>query len=144
MAFPIDGAPLPSLLSAEGRAVRRNNSVGRVFPDIKIDFFALIGDYVYRMRGDAAMASTTDHEIRAIALSSGLGRSILAFDDDEILSLLRAAIQREGGQVAFAKHHSVNRTYLNMVLSGKRPMGDAIAEALGLRKVYVAEKNGGS
>jgi hypothetical protein len=90
------------------------------------------------------MASMTDHVIRAIALSSGLGRNVLAFDDDEILSLLRAAIQREGGQVAFAKYHRVNRTYLNMVLSGKRPMGDAIAEALGLRKVYVAEKNGGS
>ena len=50
------------------------------------------------------MASMTDHEIRAIALSSGLGRSVLAFDGDEILVLLRAAIQREGGQVAFAKH----------------------------------------
>jgi len=95
-------------------------------------------------RGDGPMTSMTDHEIRAIALSSGLGRSVLAFDDDEILLLLRDAIQREGGQVAFAKHHRVNRTYLNMVLSGKRPLGDAVAEALGLRKVYVAEKNGGS
>jgi hypothetical protein len=95
-------------------------------------------------RGDGPMASMTDHEIRAIALSGGLGRSVRAFNDDEILSLLRTAIQREGGQVAFAKHHSVNRTYLNMVLNGKRPMGDAIAEAVGLRKVYVAEKNGGS
>ena len=42
------------------------------------------------------MASMTDHEIRAIALSSGLGRSVLAFDGDEILVLLRAANQREG------------------------------------------------
>jgi hypothetical protein len=139
MAFPIDGAPLPSLLSAEGRAVRRNNGVGRVFPDIRIDFIALIGDYVYRMWGDAAMASMTDHEMRAIAFSSGLGRRVLAFDDDEILVLLRAAIKREGGQVAFAKHHSVNRTYLNMVLSGKRPIGEAVPQALGLRRVYVFE-----
>ena len=82
------------------------------------------------------MASVTDHEIRAVALSNGLGRSVLAFDDDEVLVLLRAAIEREGGQVAFAKHHDVNRTYLNMVLSGKRPMGDAVAEALGLRRIY--------
>ena len=79
----------------------------------------------------------TDREIRAIALSSGLGRRVLAFDDDEVLVLLRAAIQREGGQVAFAKHHRVNRTYLNMVLSGKRPMGDAVAKTLGLHRVYV-------
>jgi hypothetical protein len=85
------------------------------------------------------MASMTDHEMRAIARSSGLGRSVLAFDSDEILVLLSAAIKREGGQVAFAKHHSVNRTYLNMVLSRKRPVGDAVAEALGLRRVYVVE-----
>jgi hypothetical protein len=81
----------------------------------------------------------TDHEIRAIARSGGLGRSVLAFDDDEVLVLLRAAIQREGGQVAFAKHHRVNRTYLNMVLNGKRPIGDAVAEALGLRRIYVVQ-----
>jgi len=80
----------------------------------------------------------TDYEIRAIALSSGLGRSVLAFDDDEVLVLLRAAIEREGGQVAFAKHHSVNRTYLNMVLSGKRPLGEAVAE-VGLHRVYIID-----
>jgi hypothetical protein len=88
------------------------------------------------------MPSMTDQEIQAIARSGGLGRRVLAFDHDEILSLLRAAIQREGSQVAFAKHHSINRSYLNMVLSGKIPLGDAIAEALGPHKVYVAEKNG--
>ena len=84
------------------------------------------------------MASMTDHEIRAIVRSDGLGRSVLAFDD-EILSLLRAAIEREGGQVAFARHHGVNRTYLNMVLSGKRSIGHSGAEALGLRRLYVIE-----
>jgi hypothetical protein len=85
------------------------------------------------------MASMTDQQIRAFALSSGLGRSVLAFNDYEILALLAAAIKREGGQVAFAKHHSVNRTYLNMVLSGKRPMGERVAEALGLHKAYVVK-----
>ena len=80
------------------------------------------------------MASMTDHEIRAIARSSGLGRSVLAFDDDEILALLRAAIEREGAQVAFAK-----QSHLNMVLSGKRPVGDDVAGALGLHKVYKAK-----
>jgi hypothetical protein len=90
-------------------------------------------------RGDEPMASMTDHEIRAIVRSDGLGRSVLAFDDDEILSLLRAAIERKGGQVAFARHHGVNRTYLNMVLSGKRSIGHSGAEALGLRRLYVIE-----
>jgi hypothetical protein len=59
------------------------------------------------------------------------------FDENEIVRLLRIAVEHEGSQMAFAKHHAINRTYLNMVLNGKRPVGDAIAEALGLRKVYI-------
>jgi len=85
------------------------------------------------------VASKNDVERHAIALSCGLGSMELVFNDDEIVRLLRAAIEREGGQVAFAKHHGVNRTYLNMVLNRKRPVGDAVAKALGLRKVYVAK-----
>ena len=83
--------------------------------------------------------SRTDNKIRTIAQAGGLGRSELVFDDDEVVSLLRATVESEGGQVAFAKHHGINRTYLNMVLSGKRPVGDAIAEAIGLHKVYMAK-----
>ena len=63
-------------------------------------------------------------------------KSEFVLGDDDVVRLLRVAIEREGGQVAFAKHHSVNRTYLNMVLHRKRPVGDAVAEALGLHKVY--------
>jgi DNA-binding transcriptional regulator YdaS (Cro superfamily) len=53
--------------------------------------------------------------------------------------LLRAAIEREGSQIGFAKRYGVNRAYLNMVLSGKRPVGSSVVKALGLRKVYVVE-----
>jgi hypothetical protein len=81
----------------------------------------------------------TDQDIRLFARSNGWGRSVLALNDDEILALLGTAIKREGGQVAFAKHHNVNRTFLNMVLNRKRPVSDAIAEALGLHKAYVVE-----
>jgi hypothetical protein len=72
------------------------------------------------------MASETDDKIHTIALSSS-----------DVVDLLRTAIEREGSQSAFAEHHHINRTYLNMVLSGKRPVGDTVAEALGLRKAYV-------
>ena len=61
---------------------------------------------------------------------------LLVLEDEAVVDFLRAAIEREGSQTAFAKHHSVNRTYLNMVLNGKKPVGDAIAEALGLHKVW--------
>jgi DNA-binding transcriptional regulator YdaS (Cro superfamily) len=53
--------------------------------------------------------------------------------------MLRVAVEREGGQSAFAKRHRVHRTSVNRVLNGKLPVSGSIAKALGLRKVYVAE-----
>ena len=79
------------------------------------------------------MASETNNKT---PLCAGLGNVELVFDDHDVVQLLRTAIERHGSQIAFAKHHSINRTYLNMVLRGKKPVGDAIAEALGLHKVY--------
>ena len=78
----------------------------------------------------------TKYVLRPVG-SKPRANDLLVLNDDDVADLVRAAVKREGGQVAFAKHHGVNRTYLNMVLSGKRPMGDAVAEALGLHRVYV-------
>jgi hypothetical protein len=44
----------------------------------------------------------TDDESRALALSSGLGRTALVLDDNDVVDLLRIAI--EHSQSAFAKH----------------------------------------
>ena len=74
---------------------------------------------------------------RALAPSSGLGRTALVFDDNDVVDLLRIAVEREGGQDAFARHSGVNRSYLNRVLNGKEPPGRSIAKSLGLRKVYI-------
>jgi hypothetical protein len=63
---------------------------------------------------------------------------LLVLNNDDVLDLLRAAVKRERSQTAFAKHHGINRSHLNMVLRGKRPMGHAVADALGLRIVYIA------
>jgi transcriptional regulator with XRE-family HTH domain len=71
--------------------------------------------------------------------SSAFGHHALVFDEDDVVRLLRAAVEREGSQSAFAKRHGVDRAYVNMILNGKRPVSDAIAKALGLRKVYVVE-----
>jgi len=55
------------------------------------------------------MASKANNEISAIALASGLGSTAPVFSDDEVLLLLRAAIEREGGQAAFAKRCGLDR-----------------------------------
>ena len=64
---------------------------------------------------------------------------MLAFDDDEVIQLLRAAIDREGNQTAYARRHGLERSGLNMILRRKRPVSDAVMKSLGLRKAYVPE-----
>ena len=66
---------------------------------------------------------------RALARSSGLGRTALVFDDNDVVDLLRTAVEREGGQHAFARHSGVNYAYLNRVLNGKEPPGRSIAKS---------------
>jgi DNA-binding transcriptional regulator YdaS (Cro superfamily) len=61
------------------------------------------------------------------------------FDEDDIVHLLRAAVEREGSQSAFARLHGVPPSYVNKILNGRAPVTKSVAKALGLRKVYVAE-----
>jgi uncharacterized cupin superfamily protein len=69
---------------------------------------------------------------------SGLGRQALVYDEDELVRLLRAAVEREGGQSAYASRHGLDRTYVNMVLNGRARIRDCLTKALGVRKAYVA------
>jgi DNA-binding phage protein len=70
---------------------------------------------------------------------TNLGRQLLVLNDDEVVQLLRAAVEREGNQGAFARRFGIERTGLNMTLNGKRPVTAAVIKALGLRKVYTPE-----
>jgi DNA-binding phage protein len=70
---------------------------------------------------------------------TNLGRQLLVLNDDEVVQLLRAAVEREGNQGAFARRFGIERTGLNMMLNGKRPVTAAVIKALGLRKVYTPE-----
>jgi len=70
-----------------------------------------------------------------------LGSHQLVFVEREVVQLLRGAIEREGNQVAFAKRHGLERSHLNMVLNGKRPVSSNIAKALKLRKVYAIDRH---
>jgi DNA-binding phage protein len=74
-----------------------------------------------------------------LAREINLGSQVLAFEDREVVQLLRAAVAREGNQAAWARRHGLERTGINMILRGKRPMSDAVMKALGLRKLYVPQ-----
>jgi hypothetical protein len=80
-----------------------------------------------------------DSKRNAIAPSSDLGRNAFVFDEGEVVHLLRAAVDREGSQIAFADHYGVDRANVSSVLNGRRRINDSLVKALGLRKVYVVE-----
>ena len=73
------------------------------------------------------------------APSSDLGRNAFVFDEDEVVHLLRTAVDREGSQIAFADHYGVDRANVSAVLNGRRRINGSLVKALGLRKVYVIE-----
>ena len=74
-----------------------------------------------------------------VALAGEIGREAVIFDDNDVIRLLRAAVEREGSQTAFAKRHGIERTRINAILSGKRPITESVANALGLRRTYTAK-----
>jgi len=79
------------------------------------------------------------HGAVSLADESKLGSRSLIFNDDEVVHLLRAAVEREGSQVAFAKRYGIERTNLNQMLNRKKGVSRAVLKALGLRKVYAPE-----
>ena len=75
----------------------------------------------------------------SVLIANNLGHHALVLNEDDVVCLLRDAVEREGSQVAFSKRHGVDRVLVNGILNGKRPVSGPIAKALGLRRVYVAE-----
>jgi hypothetical protein len=74
--------------------------------------------------------------------ASKIGTYGLMFDHDEVVQLLRAAVEREGNQVAYAKRHGIDRAHLNQILNGKKHLvGPTFLNALGLRIVYGKARN---
>ena len=74
-----------------------------------------------------------------VALAGEIGRQAVIFDDNDVIRLLRAAVEREGSQTAFAKRHGIERTRINAILSDKRPITESVANALGLRRTYTTK-----
>ena len=69
-----------------------------------------------------------------------IGRMARIFDENDILQLLRAAVEKEGNQSAFARRYGVERASINMMLARKRGISEAIKNALGLRRTYTDAK----
>jgi DNA-binding phage protein len=72
-------------------------------------------------------------------LACQTGRLAVVFEEDDLIRLLRAAVERAGGQAAFAKHYKVDRSRVNRILSRQLRASEAIAKALGLRRAYIAD-----
>lgn len=60
-------------------------------------------------------------------------------EHEDVHRLLRDDVERAGGQVAWARKNKMDRSNLNQILQGRRPLNKEIIAALKLRIVYVAE-----
>jgi DNA-binding transcriptional regulator YdaS (Cro superfamily) len=58
-------------------------------------------------------------------------------DRDEVLKLLHSRVKSAGSQAAFSRQ-GVERTHLNLVFNGRRPLSPSIVDALKLRTVYAS------
>jgi len=76
-----------------------------------------------------------------IAIAGDLGVQARVFNDNDVRQLLRAAVKRAASQVAFAKRHGLNRSYLNQVLKGKSQISGSVLKCLGLRKAYTLDQD---
>jgi DNA-binding phage protein len=75
----------------------------------------------------------------SLAGETNVGNQSIIFNDQEVLQLLKSAVEREGNQGAFARRHGIGRTHLNRILNRKKPVVDSVLKPLGLRKVYAPE-----
>jgi hypothetical protein len=62
---------------------------------------------------------TLKAEIAAVLESSNIGTHARILDDNGVIQLLKAAVEREGSITAFAARHRLSRTDLNNILNGK-------------------------
>ena len=80
---------------------------------------------------------TLKAEIAALLARGNVGSRALVLDENDVVLLLKAAIEHEGSISAFARRHGIERSFLSNVLNGKRPLSRPLVKTLGLRTVYV-------
>jgi DNA-binding phage protein len=63
-------------------------------------------------------------------------------DDEDVIKILRAEVERAGSQLAFAKKTGLNRNNVNRMLSGKKPLTKSVIRTLKLRRVFILSRDG--
>jgi hypothetical protein len=67
------------------------------------------------------------------------GRPGIILDEEDVIRLLRLAIEKDGSQSAWARRNSIERANVNAMLAGRIPVSRPVADALGLRRTYTAK-----
>jgi hypothetical protein len=67
------------------------------------------------------------------------GRPGVIFEEEDVVQLLRAAVEKDGSQAAWARRHNIERANVNAMLCGKKRVSRTVANALGLRRTYTAK-----
>ena len=85
--------------------------------------------------------------IRRTCRANSMGRDddrgdMHMLDDEDVVRLLRSAVDRAGGQSAWARRERIDRTLLNRVLCGQKPPTDKIIRALKLCNAYALHDDG--
>jgi len=58
-------------------------------------------------------------------------------DDEDVIQMLRAEVERAGGQSAYARQVGLNRNNINQILIGRMPVTKGVTKALKLRRVFI-------
>ena len=70
------------------------------------------------------------------AIITEFGRPGVIFEEEDLMRLLRAEIEKDGSQAAWARRRGIQRPSLNAMLSGRIPVSKTVADAIGLRRTY--------
>jgi DNA-binding phage protein len=70
---------------------------------------------------------------------NGRANATIFLEMEGVIGLLRAEVERAGGQAAWAKAAGVDRTLVNSILKGRRMPTKKIVSALNLRTVFVSK-----
>jgi hypothetical protein len=73
------------------------------------------------------------------SIVDNFGRPGVVFDEEDVIRLLRVAIEKDGSQAAWARRRRIERPSVNAMLAGRIPVSRTVADALGLRRVYTAK-----